>query len=367
MREISIKRPDDWHLHLRDGAMLAGVVADTAAHFERALVMPNLTPPITSIAEADNYRQRIKKALPRGNNFTPLMTLYMTEDMSPDTIASLAETDFIKAVKLYPLGATTNAHNGVADKAKIYPVLEQMEASGVRLAIHGEVTDDDVDIFDREKRFIDEVLIPLRHKFPGLKITLEHITTKEAVDYVASCATHLAATITVHHLFINRNHILAGGIRPHYYCLPVAKRESHRQALVAAAISGDSRYFLGTDSAPHLDKDKLSACGCAGIYTAPVAMACLAQLFDEAGALDKLEGFTSIYGTAWYGLPENETQLTLIRTAHPVNLPKSVRVGGETLTVFDPMRDIYWSPAPSLVWQAKPKTPKRSAKKRHVS
>ena len=367
MREITIKRPDDWHLHLRDGTMLAGVVADTAAHFGRALVMPNLTSPITSVAAADKYRKQIIKAMPPKSDFTPLMTLYMTEGMSPDTIASLAETDFIKAVKLYPLGATTNSQNGVADIPKIYPVLEKMEASGVRLAIHGEITDDAVDIFDREKRFIDEVLIPLRQKFPGLKITLEHITTKDAVDYVACCATHLASTITVHHLFINRNAMLAGGIRPHYYCLPVAKRESHRQALVAAAISGDKRYFLGTDSAPHFDKDKLSGCGCAGIYTAPVAMACLAQLFDEAGALGKLEGFASIYGAGWYGLPVNEAQLTLIRGTHSVDLPKSVQVGRETLTIFDPMRDIYWSVAPSLVWQAKPKTAKRSVKNRHVS
>lgn len=367
MREITIKRPDDWHLHLRDGAMLASVVADTAAHFGRALVMPNLTPPITSVAAADKYRKQIIKALPPKSDFTPLMTLYMTEGMAPETIAAVAKTDFIKAVKLYPLGATTNAHNGVADMTKIYPVLEQMEASGVVLAIHGEINDPEIDIFDREKSFINKVLIPLRQKFPALKITLEHITTKEAVDYVASCANHLAATITVHHLFINRNAMLAGGIRPHYYCLPVAKRESHRQALVAAAISGDKRYFLGTDSAPHLDKDKLSACGCAGIYTAPVAMACLAQLFDEAGALDKLEGFASIYGAAWYGLPVNETQLTLIRSDTAIDLPKSVQVGRETLTVFDPMRDIYWSVAPSLVWQAKPKTAKGSAKKRHVS
>ena len=338
--------------------MLNAVVPASAAHFGRGMIMPNLTPPITTVEAALTYRQRILSASKdTGGDFTPLMTLYLTESMSVDAISLIAKkpevAKFIKGVKLYPLGATTNSENGVRDIGKVMPVLECMQDTGFPLLIHGEVAEAEVDIFDREKRFIDRVLDPLRRRLPKLKITLEHITTKDAVDYVASCDAQLAATITVHHLFINRNHMLAGGIRPHYYCLPLAKRESHRQALVAAATSGDPRYFLGSDSAPHLDKDKMSACGCAGIYTAPVAMPCLAQAFEDAAALDKLEAFTSVHGAAWYGLQPNKTQLTLMRSDSPVDLPKSRSIGGKRLTVFDPMCDIYWRvAAPTMTMAA---------------
>ena len=336
--QLSIIRPDDWHLHLRDGVMLKAVAPASAAHFARAMIMPNLVPPITDVAAAHQYRARILAAT-KGHDFNPYMTLYLTEDMSPGTIRAAAKDAHLLAVKLYPAGATTNSASGVRDIARVMPILELMAELGLPLAIHGEVVDDAVDIFDREKVFIEKQLEPLRRALPDLRVVLEHITTKDAVDYVGASDKNLGATITAHHLLITRNHILAGGIRPHYYCLPVAKREVHRQALVAAATSGNPRYFFGSDSAPHSDTAKLAPCGCAGIFTAPVAMACLAEIFDSENALDRLEGFTSIYGAEFYGLPLNESRLTL----HRKTPPPPVAIEGADVVIFDPMRPLNWS------------------------
>jgi len=285
---ITIARPDDWHLHLRDGEMLRGVVQHSAQHFARAIIMPNLVPPVVTSRDAIAYRERIMASLPKGSAFTPLMTLYLTEGTVPDDVAHAYQNGIARAVKLYPAGATTNSASGVRDLDKAMPVLERMAEIGMPLCIHGEVTDADIDIFDREAVFIDTVLDPLRRRLPQLRITMEHVTTREGVDYVRSATSNLSATLTVHHLIINRNAILAGGIRPHYYCLPVAKRESHRLALREAAVSGDKRFYLGTDSAPHADPLKEAACGCAGCFTAPNALACLAHVFEDEGALDRL-------------------------------------------------------------------------------
>jgi dihydroorotase len=279
MTHLTLRTPDDWHLHLRDGAMLRAVLPWTAAHFARAIIMPNLVPPVVTGADAAAYRARILAALPEGADFTPLMTLYLTEDTDPDDAAAAHASNLIHAVKLYPAGATTNSASGVANFARVQGVLERMADIGLPLCVHGEVTDPAVDIFDREAVFIDRVLDPLRRRVPGLKVVMEHITTSQGVDYVKAHDTDLAATITTHHLVINRNHILAGGIRPHYYCLPVAKREEHRIALRVAATSGDARFFLGTDSAPHTDPAKLQPCGCAGCFTAPNTMPILAHVF----------------------------------------------------------------------------------------
>jgi dihydroorotase len=344
MDSLTIRRPDDWHLHLRDGAMLAAVAPDSAAHFGRALVMPNLVPPVTTGAEATAYRDRIRAALPPGTGFTPLMTLYLTETTDPEDLAAAAAAGIVTAVKLYPAGATTNSHAGVRDLALVQPVLDRMAEIGLPLCVHGEVTDPAVDIFDREAVFLETVLDPLRRRTPGLRVVLEHVTTAEGVAYVRS-GTGIAGTITAHHLVINRNHILAGGIRPHYYCLPVAKRETHREALVAAATSGEARFFLGTDSAPHPDPLKEAACGCAGCYTAPNAIAIVAQVFDEAGALPRLEAFTSLNGAAFYGLPPNEGTITLRRGA-PATWPGKRDTGAGPVTVFDPARPIHWHVAP---------------------
>ncbi len=287
-QRITIRRPDDWHLHLRDGAMLSAVLPESARHFARAIIMPNLVPPVVTGAQALAYRGRIMAALPAGSRFQPLMTLYLTEDTDPADVA-LAHADGIAtAVKLYPAGATTNSHGGVRDFDKVRGVLERMANIGMPLCLHGEVTDPDIDIFDREAVFIDRVLKPIRRAVPDLRIVMEHVTTQHAVDFVRDSRRNLAATITTHHLIINRNHILAGGIRPHFYCLPVAKRETHRIALVQAAVSGDPRFFLGTDSAPHADANKLLPCGCAGIFTATNTMSCLAEVFEAADKLDKL-------------------------------------------------------------------------------
>ena len=340
--QLSIIRPDDWHLHLRDGVMLKAVAPASAAHFARAMIMPNLVPPITDVAAAHQYRARILDAT-KGHDFNPYMTLYLTEDMSPGIIRAAAKDAHLLAVKLYPAGATTNSASGVRDIARVMPILELMAECGLPLAIHGEVVDDAVDIFDREKVFIEKQLEPLRRALPDLRVVLEHITTKDAVDYVGAHDKNLGATITAHHLLITRNHILAGGIRPHYYCLPVAKREAHRQALVAAATSGNPRYFFGSDSAPHSDTAKLAPCGCAGIFTAPVAMACLAEIFDSENALDRLEGFTSIYGAGFYGLPLNESRLTLHRKTPPPPPPPPVAIEGADVVIFDPMRPLNWS------------------------
>ena len=309
---LSLTQPDDWHVHLRDGAALQAVVAHTAAQFVRALVMPNLKPPITSTALALAYRQRIMAALPEGAAFDPLMSLYLTDSLPADEIERAKDAGVV-ACKLYPAGATTHSDAGVTDLRKISATLEAMQRHGLLLLVHGEVTDPTVDLFDREAVFIERHLIPLRRDFPELKIVMEHITTSEAVQYVSAADSHLAATITVHHLLYNRNAIFTGGIRPHYYCLPVLKRETHRQALVQAAISGDPRFFLGTDSAPHPAHLKEHATGCAGCYTAHAAIEMYAEAFDQAGALDKLEGFASFYGADFYGLPRNTDRITLRR------------------------------------------------------
>jgi dihydroorotase len=309
---LTITRPDDWHLHVRDGEALHTVVPHTAAQFGRAIIMPNLKPPVTTAAQALAYKERILAAVPAGVDFEPLMTLYLTDNLAPDEIAR-AKAAGVVAAKLYPAGATTNSDAGVTDLRKIYPVLEAMQREGMLLLVHGEVTSSDIDLFDREAVFIEQQLIPLRRDFPGLKIVMEHITTKEAAQYVAQADGMLAATITVHHLLYNRNAIFTGGIRPHYYCLPVLKRETHRLALVQAATSGSPKFFLGTDSAPHAAHLKEHATGCAGCYTAHAAMEMYAEAFDNAGALDKLEGFASFFGADFYGLPRNRGTLTLQR------------------------------------------------------
>lgn len=344
MEKLSIKRPDDWHLHLRDGDMLKAVLPHTAQDFGRAIIMPNLVPPVTTTQQASAYRERIMAALPEGMNFTPLMVLYLTEQTDPADVRVGFEQGLITAVKLYPAGVTTNSASGVRDMEKVMPVLEAMAEIGMPLCVHGEVTDSDIDIFDREAVFIDRVLDPLGRRLPNLRVVFEHITTKQAVDYVSQASRALAATITTHHLMINRNAYLAGGIKPHYYCLPVAKREVHRKALVAAAISGDPRFFLGTDSAPHTDPNKLQECGCAGIFTAPNTMGCLAQVFEDEEALDRLEGFASVHGPAFYRLPVNAQEMVLVRSETPAIYPESIETKEGPVTVFDPMRPIYWKP-----------------------
>ncbi|WP_233248911.1 dihydroorotase [Limnohabitans sp. JirII-29] len=311
-QELTITRPDDWHLHVRDGAALNTVVPHTAAEFGRAIIMPNLKPPVTTAAQALAYKQRILAAVPQGVSFEPLMTLYLTDNLPADEIARAKDAGVV-AVKLYPAGATTNSDAGVTDLRKTYKTLETMQQAGMLLLVHGEVTSSDIDLFDREAVFIDTQLIPLRRDFPELKIVFEHITTREAAQYVAQSDAFTAATITAHHLLYNRNAIFTGGIRPHFYCLPVLKREVHRQALVQAATSGSPKFFLGTDSAPHPAHLKEHATGCAGCYTAHAAMPLYAEAFDNAGALDKLEGFASFHGADFYGLPRNNGTLTLRR------------------------------------------------------
>ena len=338
--QLTLTRPDDWHLHVRDGAALASVVPHTAAQFGRAIIMPNLKPPVTTAAQALAYKERILQAVPAGVAFEPLMTLYLTDNTPPDEIARAADAGVV-ALKLYPAGATTNSDAGVTDVRKTYKTLEAMQRAGLKLLVHGEVTDGDIDLFDREAVFIDRVMAPLRKDFPELKIVFEHITTKEAAQYVASADAHTAATITAHHLLYNRNALFIGGIRPHYYCLPVLKREEHRQALMQAATSGSPQFFLGTDSAPHPAQLKEHASGCAGCYTALSAMELYAEAFDAAGALDKLEGFASFYGPDFYGLPRNAGQITLTKQAW--TLPEEVAFGE---AVVKPLRG-----GESLSWQ----------------
>ena len=339
---LTIARPDDWHLHLRDGAMLKAVLPETARHFGRAIIMPNLVPPVVTGQQAADYRARILAATPpEMATFQPLMTLYLTEDTDPDDLAEAHAKGIVSAAKLYPAGATTNSASGVRDFDKIRPVLERMAEIGMPMCVHGEVTEDSVDIFDREAVFIDTVLDPLRRAVPQLRVVMEHITTKDGVDYVASAPEGLGATITTHHLIITRNHILVGGIKPHYYCLPVAKRSTHRDALVAAATSGDKRYFLGTDSAPHFDHLKENACGCAGVFSATNTMSCLAEVFEREGALDKLERFASLNGPAFYGLPASDATLTLEKGA-PVDYPKKIATAEGPVTLFDPGFDLHW-------------------------
>jgi dihydroorotase len=311
---LTLTRPDDWHLHVRDGEALRAVVPHTAAQFGRAIIMPNLKPPVTTAAQAVAYRERIRAAVPEGLAFEPLMTLYLTDNLPPDEIARARDAGVV-ALKLYPAGATTNSDAGVTDIRKTYRTLEAMQRAGLLLLVHGEVTSPEIDLFDREAVFIEQQMIPLRRDFPELKIVFEHITTKEAAQYVAEAGPATAATLTAHHLLYNRNAIFTGGIRPHYYCLPVLKRETHRQALVQAATSGSPKFFLGTDSAPHPVQLKEYATGCAGCYTAHAAIEMYAEAFDNAGALDKLEGFASFHGPDFYGLPRNQGTITLRREA----------------------------------------------------
>jgi dihydroorotase len=339
---LTLRQPDDWHLHLRDGDMLRAVLPETARHFSRAIIMPNLVPPVVTAADAADYRDRIMAAKPLNNRFKPLMTLYLTEATEAKDVRAAAEIGLITAVKLYPAGATTNSASGVRDLDKVMRVLETMALIGLPLCIHGEVTDPEVDIFDREAVFIDTVLAPLRDRLPKLRTVLEHVTTRQGVDYVQSQPEgSMAATITTHHLIIDRNHILAGGIKPHYYCLPVAKRATHRDALVAAATSGDARFFLGTDSAPHVDAAKLQPCGCAGCFTATNTLSCLAEVFDREDALDRLEGFTSLHGPAFYKLPVNDRTITLIK-GDPVAYPAAIDTPEGPVTVFDPGFPLHW-------------------------
>ncbi|OOY05257.1 dihydroorotase [Thioclava sp. F28-4] len=342
MSTITLPRPDDWHLHLRDGAMLEGVAPETARDFARAIIMPNLVPPVVRGDDAAAYRERILKALPEGSDFEPLMTLYLTEKTDAEDVAQAAASGLVKAVKLYPAGATTNSDSGVRDFDKVRGVLEKMAEIGLPLCVHGEVTRPEVDIFDREAVFIETVLDPIRRKTPGLRVVMEHITTKDGVDYVAAQGDDMGGTITTHHLIINRNHILVGGIKPHYYCLPVAKRETHRLALVEAATSGNPHFFLGTDSAPHVDAAKETACGCAGCFTATHTMPLLAHVFEAEGALDKLEAFTSRNGPNFYRLPVNEGTLTLEKTDQPNSWPAKIETGAGPVTLFDPGFPVHW-------------------------
>jgi|TARA_B110000238_G_scaffold48291_1_gene52535 dihydroorotase len=340
-QNLILTQPDDWHLHLRDGAMLEGVAAESARNFGRAIIMPNLVPPVVTAAQALAYKGRILAALPKNSTFQPLMTLYLTEQTDPDDLASAHASGLVTAAKLYPAGATTNSESGVQNFNKLQPVLERMAEIGMPMCVHGEVTDADVDIFDREAVFIDRILDPLRRRVPNLKVVMEHITTAEGIAYAKSAPGKLAATITTHHLIINRNHILAGGLRPHYYCLPVAKRETHRLALLDAATSGNPCYFLGTDSAPHADSAKESACGCAGVFSATNTMSCLAEIFDRAGALDRLEGFTSLFGPKFYELAPNPDQITLTKGA-PIKFPSHIDTGAGPVTLFNPGIDLHW-------------------------
>ena len=338
---LTIRTPDDWHLHLRDGAMLHAVAPETARHFARAIIMPNLVPPVVRGSDAAAYRDRILAALPEGSRFTPLMTLYLTEDTDPADLARAHADGLITAVKLYPAGATTNSASGVTNFDKVRPVLEKMAEIGCPLCVHGEVTNSDIDIFDREAVFIERVLDPIRRATPGLRVVMEHITTMQGVEYASEGGPELGATITTHHLVINRNHILAGGIKPHYYCLPVAKREEHRLALRRAATSGDPTFFLGTDSAPHTDANKLLPCGCAGCFTAPNTLSILAEVFEQEGTLDRLESFTSLNGPKFYNLPPNDSTITLIK-GEPVSYPKHIDTEDGPVTVFDPMMPLHW-------------------------
>lgn len=345
MKAITIIRPDDWHLHVRDGAMLKTVLAASANVFGRSIVMPNLRPPVVTAAQAARYRDEIRAALPPNSTFIPLMTAYLTDSTDPDDLEHGQREGVFTAVKLYPAHATTNSDHGVSDIRLVYPVLERMQKIGLPLLLHGEVTDPTVDLFDREKVFLDKVLPGLLRDFPALKIVVEHATTQEAVDFVAANASggRLAATITAHHLHINRNAIFTGGIRPHFYCLPVAKRERHRLALIAAATSGAECFFLGTDSAPHPQAAKESACGCAGIFTAPLAMPLYATIFANAGKLDNLEKFASLNGPKFYGLPINRGHITLRQTAQPLQ-PMSC-MGAEAVTPFVSPLPVNWEVA----------------------
>lgn len=340
MDKITITRPDDWHLHLRDDGHMQAVLPDSARRFARAIIMPNLKPPVTSAALALEYRDRIRLALPAGSGFEPLMTLYLTDNTQPEEIRKAKQSGAVHAVKYYPAGATTNSDSGVTDLGKCHGVFEAMEACGMPLLVHGEVTDPTVDIFDREQVFLERVLAPLIARFTRLRVVVEHITTREAARFVAAAPPHVAATITAHHLLLNRNALFAGGIRPHHYCLPVLKREGHRQALVEAAASGSPKFFLGTDSAPHARHTKETDCGCAGIYTAHAGIELYAEAFDAAGALERLEGFASHFGPDFYGLPRNTDSITLVRQAW--NVPKEQPFQQDRLVPFRGGGSVAW-------------------------
>ena len=340
MDYLTITRPDDWHIHLRDGAALATTVPHAAAQFGRAIVMPNLAPPITNTEKAQAYRQRILDARPANSDFEPLMTLYLTDTTTPDEIRKAKASGFIHAVKLYPAGATTNSDSGVTDLENVYDTLAAMEEVNLPLLVHGEVTDAHIDIFDREKVFIDQKLQPLTERLPNLRIVFEHITTKDAADFVLFAGKNIAATITPHHLLLNRNDMLVGGIRPHHYCLPVLKREEHRQALLEVATSGNPKFFLGTDSAPHAKGAKESSCGCAGAYTAFAAIELYAEAFESVGALGKLDGFASRFGPQFYGLPVNEQTLSLARQQWSV--PKEFTFGDDVVVPLRAGGDLIW-------------------------
>jgi len=341
MQTLILARPDDWHLHLRDGAALAAVLPDTARRFARAIVMPNLKPPVTTVGQARAYRERILAALPGGMTFEPLMTLYLTDMLPAAEIDAAKASGIVHAVKLYPAGATTNSDAGVTDLKKCAATLARMEALGVPLLVHGEVTDPTVDVFDREAAFIDRVLLPLLRDFPGLKLVLEHITTRDGIAFVEAQSGRVAGTLTAHHLLLNRNAMFAGGMRPHHYCLPVLKRETHRQALVAAAISGSPKFFLGTDSAPHGRSTKEAACGCAGCYTAHAGIELYAEVFEAAGALERLEGFASHFGADYYGLPRNAGTITLVKDAWPVPATQTF-VDNDTLVPLRAGETVAW-------------------------
>ncbi len=340
MTPITITRPDDWHLHLRDGAAMRDVLPHTAARFARAIVMPNLRPPVTTTALALAYRDRIRAALPAGSRFEPLMTLYLTDNTSPAEIATAKQSGAVHAVKYYPAGATTNSDSGVTAIEKCFPVLEAMERAGMPLLVHGEVTDAEIDMFDRERVFIERTLAPLTARFRKLKVVMEHITTREAAAFVTAAPPTVAATITPQHLLLNRNALFAGGVRPHHYCLPILKREVHREALIAAAISGNPKFFLGTDSAPHARHTKENDCGCAGMYTAHAGIELYAEVFAAAGALDRLEGFASQFGADFYGLPRNTGKITLEH--QPWQVPASVPFGDDTLVPMRAGAEIQW-------------------------
>ncbi len=338
---LTITRPDDWHVHLRDGVMLKDVVNYTARQFGRAIVMPNLTPPVTTITAGRDYRARIIAALDPAFDFTPLITCYLTDDIAPDEVIGGHSEGVFTACKLYPANATTNSAHGVTNIKNIYPVLEAMQKAGMPLLVHGEVTDSQIDIFDREAVFIETIMTPLLRDMPELKVVFEHITTSEAVDFVREADANIGATITPHHLEFNRNAIFQGGIRPHKYCLPIAKRETHRLALRKAATSGSSRFFLGTDTAPHTVAAKESACGCAGIFNAPHAIEAYAKVFDEENAMDRFEGFASLFGPQFYGLPINEATITLERNAQ--NVPDRLNLSGADIIPFHAGETLAWS------------------------
>src|SRR6478672_6908197 len=340
MDRLTIRKPDDFHVHLRDGPAMRQVLADTARQFARAIVMPNLKPPIRTTAQALNYRERILGELPEGSGFEPLMTLYLTDDTPPEEISRAKLSGRVHAVKLYPAGATTHSDSGVTRLSRCFRTLERMEELGFPLLVHGESTDPSIDVFDREKAFLEETLGPTLERFRGLKVVLEHITTRDAAQFVEVTGPNVAATITAHHLLMNRNALFMGGIRPHHYCLPVLKREEHREALVEAATSGNPKFFLGTDSAPHPRGDKEAACGCAGVYTGHAALELYAVAFEEAGALERLEGFASEFGAAFYGLPANADTVTLVREDWKV--PDTLPFGAERLVPLRAGETLPW-------------------------